>query len=132
MSIRFGLGMLVLLAALASTANQVNAADIRVMCYSDGNECEATETLAARFMKDNPDIKIIVDKVPYKSILESLPVQLAAGNGPDVARVTIFGPIMKYFLDLTPNLKDPGYWETNFGAMLSWAAVWRPGRTASC
>jgi alpha-1,4-digalacturonate transport system substrate-binding protein len=120
MSIRSGLGMLVLLATLASTANHVSAADIRVMCYSDGNECEATETLAARFMKDNPDIKIIVDKVPYKSILESLPVQLAAGNGPDVARVTIFGPIMKYFLDLTPNLKDPGYWETNFGAMLSW------------
>jgi alpha-1,4-digalacturonate transport system substrate-binding protein len=124
MSIRFGIGMLVLLATLASTANRVSAADVRVMCYSDGNECEATETLAARFMKDNPDIKIIVDKVPYKSILESLPVQLAAGNGPDMARVTIFGPIMKYFLDLTPNLKDPGYWETNFGAMLSWL---RPG-----
>jgi alpha-1,4-digalacturonate transport system substrate-binding protein len=53
-------------------------------------------------------------------------VQLAAGNGPDVARVTIAGPIMKYFLDLTPYLKDPGYWETNFGAMLPWL---RPNAT---
>ena len=82
-------------------------------------QCEATETLATRFMKDNPDIKVIIDKEPGQIDFESLPVQLAAGNGPDVARVTIAGPIM-HSLDLTPYLKDPKYWEDNFGSMLPW------------
>ena len=126
MSTRLGIAALALLATTTVAAVEANAAKIRVACYSDGNECEATEELSARFMKDNPDIEVVIDKMPYKSILESLPVQLAAGNGPDVARVTIAGPIMKYFLDLTPYLKDPGYWETNFGAMLPWL---RPNAT---
>ena len=117
---RLGIAALAFFAATAVAAIQARAAEIRVACYSDGNECEATDALSARFMKDNPDIKIVIDKMPYKSILESLPVQLAAGNGPDVARVTIAGPVMKYFLDLTPYLKDPKYWETNFGAVLPW------------
>src|SRR6476659_3054445 len=109
MSPRHKLAAFVLVAATAFAIRQVSAAEIRVACYSDGNECEATEELSARFMKDNPDIKVVIDKMPYKSILESLPVQLAAGNGPDIARVTIAGPVMKYFLDLTPYLKDPKY-----------------------
>jgi alpha-1,4-digalacturonate transport system substrate-binding protein len=117
---RLKLAALVLVAATTLAARQVYAAEIRIACYSDGNECEATEELSVRFMKDNPDIKVVIDKMPYKSILESLPVQLAAGNGPDIARVTIAGPVMKYFLDLTPYLKDPKYFESNFGAMLPW------------
>ncbi len=106
-----------LLAAAASTAQ---AADLRVACYSDGNECEVTEALAARFMKDNADIKVMIDKMPYKSILESLPVQLAAGNGPDIARITDYGPLMRYFLDLRPMLKDAAYWDRNFAPTLAW------------
>ena len=35
---------------------QATAADIRIACYSDGNECEVTQDLARRFMKDNPDV----------------------------------------------------------------------------
>lgn len=108
------------LALMALSAHAASAAEIRVACYSDGNECEATETLSAQFMKENPDIKVVIDKMPYKSIVESLPVQLAAGQGPDVARATLFGPIKKYFLDLTPYLKDPKYIETNYGSSLGW------------
>ncbi len=106
--------------ALAAGLSAAQAADIRVACYSDGNECEATAELSARFMKENPDINVVIDKMAYTAILESLPVQLAGGNGPDVARVTLFGTVAKYFLDLTPYLKDPAYWETNFGGSLSW------------
>jgi alpha-1,4-digalacturonate transport system substrate-binding protein len=106
--------------ATAASLSLAQAAEIRVACYSDGNECEATTELSARFMKDNPDITVVIDKMAYTAILESLPVQLAAGNGPDVARVTLFGTVSKYFLDLTPYLKDPAYWETNFGGSLSW------------
>lgn len=96
------------------------AGEVRIACYSDGNECESTEALAVPFMKTNPDIKIVIDKMPFKAIQESLPVQLAAGQGPDIVRTTDFGPIMKYMLDLTPYLKDAPYWEANYGGTLGW------------
>lgn len=105
---------------VAVSSLPARAGEIRIACYSDGNECPATAELAKRFMAANADVKVVIDEMPYKSILESLPVQLAAGQGPDMARVTIFGPVMKYFLDLTPYLKDPAYWEKSFGAVLSW------------
>ncbi len=114
----FAAALLASLAGLSVASAQ--AADIRIACYSDGNECPATRTLAERFMKANPDIHVVIDEMPYKAILESLPVQLAAGNGPDIARVTDFGPMMKYFLDLRPYLKDTAAWETKFGPVLNW------------
>ena len=96
------------------------AADIRIACYSDGNECPATKTLAERFMKDNADIHITIDEMPYKQILESVPVQLAAGNGPDIARISDFAQVASYQLDLTPYLKDAAYWEQAYGPVLDW------------
>ena len=101
-------------------ASAAQAADLRISCYSDGVECEVTTDLAKKFMAANPDIHITIDKVAYKVITESLPVQLAAGNGPDIARVTDFGAISKYFLDMRPLLPDVPYWEANFGQTLRW------------
>lgn len=98
----------------------VDAAEIRIACYSDGNECEVTQDLAKRFEAQNADVKIVIDKVPYKAIQEQLPVQLAAGEGPDIARVTDLGGLAKYYLDITPYVKDPKYWEANFGTTLPW------------
>ena len=77
--------------AAFSLCTSTIAAEIRVACYSDGNECEVTQDLAKRFEAQNPDVKVVIDKVPYKAILEQLPVQLAAGEGPDIARVTDLG-----------------------------------------
>ena len=116
---RLGFAATLIMSAVATTTG-ARAADLRIACYSDGNECPATKTLADRFMKQNPDIRIVIDEMPYKAILESLPVQLAAGNGPDIARVTDYGPLMKYFLDLRPYLKDPASWEAKFGPVLNW------------
>jgi alpha-1,4-digalacturonate transport system substrate-binding protein len=117
---RLALAAALLASAACLAAGPAGAADLRIACYSDGNECPATKTLAERFMKANPDIHVLIDEMPYKAILESLPVQLAAGNGPDIARVTDYGPLMKYFLDLRPYLKDPAAWETRFGPVLNW------------
>jgi len=112
--------VLVALAA-AAVAGSTIAADIRVQCYSDGNECEVTSDLAKRFETRNPGIKVIVDKVPYKAVTETLPVQLAAGEGPDIARVTDLGGLNKYYLDMTPHLGARAkYWEENFGPTLKW------------
>ncbi len=111
---------LVALVAAAASASAL-AADIRVQCYSDGNECEVTADLAKRFEARNPGTKVIIDKVPYKAVVETLPVQLAAGEGPDIARVTDLGGLNKFYLDLTPLLGARAkYWEDNFGPTLKW------------
>ena len=117
---RAGVNLAGAVLAATSLAGAAQATDLRISCYSDGVECEVTADLAKRFTEANPDIHITVDKVAYKVIQESLPVQLAAGNGPDIARVTDFGAISKYFLDMRPLLPDAPYWEANFGQTLPW------------
>ena len=107
-------------AALSFIVGIASAGEIRVACYSDGNECEVTQDLAKRFEAQNADVKVAIDKVPYKAIVEQLPVQLAAGEGPDIARVTDLGGLSKYYLDITPYVKDPKYWEASFGQTLKW------------
>ena len=93
---------------------------LRMTWYSDGNEGEVVTDLLKRFEAKNPDIKVTIDQVPYKAINETLPVQLAAGEGPDMARIVDLGGQSRYLLDLKPYLKDPSYWEKNFGPFLSW------------
>ncbi len=110
-----------LLSALALAAASVaQAGEIRVMCYQDGVECDVTAEQAKRFEAVNPGTKVVIDVVPYKTIVEQLPVQLAAGQGPDIARVTDLGGLSKYYLDISKDVKDAKYWETNFGATQPW------------
>jgi alpha-1,4-digalacturonate transport system substrate-binding protein len=107
-------------AALMGLSLTAQAAEIRVMCYQDGVECDVTAEQAKRFEAANPGTKVVIDTVPYKSILEQLPVQLAAGEGPDIARVTDLGGLSKYYLDISKDLKNTKYFEANFGATLPW------------
>ncbi len=113
-------------AALAAMPLAAIATDIRVMCYQDGVECNVTAELAKKFEAANPGIKVILDVVPYKTVVEQLPVQLAAGQGPDIARVTDLGGLSKYYLDISAHVKDRAYWEANFGSTLPWL---RPSAT---
>jgi alpha-1,4-digalacturonate transport system substrate-binding protein len=70
--------------------------------------------------------------VPYSSgILETLPIQLEAGEGPDMARVTQLGVLSKYMLDLRPYLSNPEYWEENFGPFLASGCRRSPAATPS-
>jgi alpha-1,4-digalacturonate transport system substrate-binding protein len=105
-----------------TVSTQVSAQELRVQCYSDGNECEVTADIAKRFEAANAGIKIVIDKVPYKAVVETLPVQLAAGEGPDIARVTDLGGLNKYYLDLTPHLTPARVkaWQDNFASTLPW------------
>lgn len=95
-------------------------ADIRVMCYQDGNECDVTADLIKRYEAQQPGAKVILDVVPYKTVVEQLPIQLAAGQGPDIARVAEIGGLSKNYLDIGPFVKDRKYWEANFGSTLPW------------
>ena len=109
-----------LAASLLATVDAQAQTTLRMAWYSDGNEGEVLLDLLKRFEAKNPDIKVIVDQVPFKAINETLPVQLAAGEGPDMARVVDLGGVARYTLDLRPYLKDAAYWEKNFGPFLAW------------
>lgn len=106
------------LALLMSTA--AHAGDVRIMWYSDGVEGDVMKDLVGRFMKENPGINVILDNVAYSVIKEQLPVQLEAGNGPDIARVTALKDLSKHWLDLRPLVKDAKYWDENFGDKADW------------
>jgi len=93
---------------------------LRMTWYTDGNEDVVMRDLLDRFQTENPDIEVVMDVVAYQQILENLPIQLAAGEGPDMARVTDLGGLAEYYLDLRPYLDDPAYWEDNFGPFLEW------------
>lgn len=106
-------GLMIGSSALAQTT-------VRIAWYSDGNEGEVISDLLRRFEAQNKDIRVVLDQVPFKAITETLPVQLASGQGPDIARVVDLGGIARYALDLRPYLKDAAYWEKNFGPFLPW------------
>jgi len=105
---------------LSACAGLAQAGEVRVMCYQDGVECDVTADLAKRFEAQNPGTKIILDVVPYKTIVEQLPVQLAAGQGPDIARVTDLGGLSKFYLDISKDLKNRKAIDDNFGETLPW------------
>jgi hypothetical protein len=102
---------------------------LRMTWYSDGNEGEVMADLLRRFEDKNRDIRVVLDQVPFKAINENLPVQLASGQGPDIARVGDLGGLARYMLDLRPYLKNAAYWEANYGPFLQWMRV--PGDTSS-
>ncbi len=110
------------LAATLMTSTALAETELRMMWYNDGNEGEVIQKIIDRFEAENPDISVVLDVVPYKSIIESLPIQLAAGEGPDIARVTDLGGLGKYYLDLKPLVEDSAYWEESFGPFLNWLA----------
>ena len=105
---------------LAASATATFAGDVRVMWYSDGVEGAVIEDLLNRFMADNPGINVILDTVAYQVIQEQLPIQLEAGQGPDIARVTNLKEQAAHWLDLTPYLSDPDTWRANFADTLDW------------
>jgi alpha-1,4-digalacturonate transport system substrate-binding protein len=98
-----------------------DAVTLRLTWYDDGTEGMILRELLDRFEAENPDIVVVVDTVPYSSgILETLPLQLESGEGPDMARVTQLGILARHMLDLRPYLTDAAYWEENFGPFLAW------------
>jgi len=108
---------------LILTAGAAGAQELRFMCYQDGTECTVWEGQFDRFEAENPGITVVVDEVPYQSILESLPVQLEVGEGPDLARVTDYGGLARYMLDVRPYVSDPDAIEARYGQSLEWARV---------
>jgi alpha-1,4-digalacturonate transport system substrate-binding protein len=111
---------LLLTIALAFAAANAQV-ELRMAWYNDGSEGDVMRDLLDRFQAENPGITVVMDVVPYAAgIQQSLPLQLASNQGPDLARVTDLGGLQRYFLDMKPYIADPAYWEANFGPFLDW------------
>lgn len=106
---RNAVSILSIVAAGFMASTSAFAGDVRIMWYSDGVEGDVMQDLVNRFMQDNPDINVTLDNVAYKVIQEQLPIQLEAGQGPDIARVTDIKALADHWLDLRPYLSDPAY-----------------------
>lgn len=106
--------------AVDDTAADGDVTELRMVFYTDGNEDIVLRDLLDQFEAENPDIRVVMDVVAYTQILENLPLQLAAGEGPDMARVTDLGGLAEYYLELSPYLEDSAYWEESFGPFLEW------------
>ena len=94
----------------------MEAVELRFSYYADGVEADVMQPILDDFMAANPDIKVVLDVVPYATIDEQLPVQVETGEGPDMARITNFGAYSGKLLDLRPLLEDGGFYEANFPA----------------
>ena len=110
-----------LMLALSLPGLAQDVVELRMTWYTDGNEDVVMRDLLDRFEMENSDIRVVMDNVPYQAgILETLPIQLAAGEGPDMARVTDLGGLAEFYLDMTPLLSDADYWLDSFGGTLGW------------
>jgi alpha-1,4-digalacturonate transport system substrate-binding protein len=110
-------------AVALALAGAAGAQELRFSCYQDGVECEAWSEQLKTFEAENAGITVAVEIVPYQSITEGLPVQLAVGEGPDLARVTDFGGLAPYLLDVREHVSDPEAIEARYGPSLAWARV---------
>lgn len=107
------LALMLVIGVFAVQAQDV--VELRITWYNDGNEGEVLRDLLDRFEADNPDIRVVVDTVSYADfILTQLPLQVEAGEAPDMARVTNFDQYKGYYLDLRPLVADAAYWDASF------------------
>lgn len=101
--------------SLGATLAQ-DAVEIDFMCYNNGIECEVYDDLLSRFTEANPGIVVNVNTVPYTTVRDQLRVQVEAGQAPDMARITDFGGMAGFYLDLRDLLSDSAIIEEAFPA----------------
>lgn len=108
--------LVLLILAVGAAPALAQPVEVRFLCYQDGTECDVYTDLLNAFMEENPDISVVVDVVPYATIRDNLRVQVEAGEAPDMARITDFGGMAGFYLDLRPLLSDPAMLEDNYSA----------------
>ena len=112
----------VLVGAIAPAAPSF-AAEIKFLCFQNGNECDVLEEIAKGYEEESGHT-VVTEKVGYEVVRDQLENQLQTGAAPDVARVNNLGGLNQYYLDLTPHV-DADYFNQNFKAVLPWYR--RPG-----
>lgn len=109
--------VVVLLLVMSSISFAQSSDEITFRCYQDGLECEVYTDLLERFTEET-GIVVNVVIVPYSNIDEQLPIQVEAGEAPDMARITNFGAFSGQYFDATPYLDEEvaEFWAENYPA----------------
>ncbi|QJR17674.1 ABC transporter substrate-binding protein [Pelagibacterium halotolerans] len=107
--------------AVGAIAPSVSASaqEVTVFCEGLGFGCPTMQPLADEFNSNNPGMTVNLETVTIQTILESLPVQLESGMGPDGSVVVDFGGLSRYYLDLAPYV-DVERFEAEFPQLLQW------------
>jgi len=71
----------------------------------DQGYVERMAALSKEFEAAHPDVKVNFVSSGYDAVVKQLPVQLAVGEGPDVAKIADW-QLAPYYLDMRPYMKD--------------------------
>jgi len=71
----------------------------------DQGYLERMAALSKEFEAAHPDVKVNFVSSGYDAVVKQLPVQLAVGEGPDVAKIADW-QLAPYYLDMRPYMKD--------------------------
>jgi alpha-1,4-digalacturonate transport system substrate-binding protein len=106
-------------AATGTAAGAVRAAEVTIWCDDQGFGCPTMQPIVDKYNAIDPEKQVRLEQVTYQTIVESLPVQLQAGSGPDGAIITDLGGLSPYYVDLTEWV-DAERFEADFGRTLQW------------
>jgi alpha-1,4-digalacturonate transport system substrate-binding protein len=108
--------IVLVLAVPAGLSSAQDSVELRIFWYNDGNEGDVLRDLLDRFEEEHPGITVEIDVVAYADLDAVLQPQVEAGGSeaPDMARVTNTARYRDFYLDMTPYLSDPAYWEASF------------------
>lgn len=109
------LGLLVAMSPAMSAMGQ----EILVQVGDTGSGGTLFEEMSKSFEEANPGVDVIIEEVSYQTLVESLPVQLEAGEGPDIAIITDLGGLSRFYQDITEYV-DADYFEQEWGQTLQW------------
>lgn len=95
---------------VASVAGLATAqAETRTITFlftdDDQGYVQRMSELSKEFETANPGVKINFVSSGYDAVSKQLPVQLAVGEGPDIAKITDW-QLAPYYLDMRPYMKD--------------------------
>lgn len=109
------LGLIVAIAPIVTA----NGQQITVWAGDTGTGGKIFAELAEKFEAENPGVDVVVEEVSYQTLVESLPVQLEAGEGPDIAIITDLGGLSRFYQDISSYVDD-AYFEQEWSQTLQW------------
>ncbi|GHA35827.1 ABC transporter substrate-binding protein [Devosia pacifica] len=121
MSTTFKRALMGAAAITAISAATVSAQEAQLtFLYTDDNPAntERVEELTQQFNEEHPDINVEFISTGYDAVMRQLPMQLAVGEGPDIAKVAD-RTLSRYALDLRPYLDDADAFAELYGQGLS-------------
>ncbi|MBP2234040.1 alpha-1,4-digalacturonate transport system substrate-binding protein [Sinorhizobium kostiense] len=101
-----GVGALVFAGFVAAGVAKAETKTITFLFTDDDQGyVERMAALSKEFEAAHPDVKVNFVSSGYDAVVKQLPVQLAVGEGPDVAKISDW-QLAPYYLDMRPYMKD--------------------------